>query len=433
MSEGLVKRLKAYVPTRNAEAMHESTAKETHVHSPSRAGKTRSLVADVLVTTWNDKTPFDAFVVAPTYRDLKLFNEKPIVEKAKEWGLFREHNQDDHLLTLRNGKRVIFRSAEEPDRITGFNAFEGWYDELARCKEESYDNGLVRLTLTGGKVKAFTTPKGTSNWMYPRFFGPDAKIQFPDVLGAGCWDVEGGNRLVRYDIFDNPYITQTAVDEIAARLSPLLFRQEILGEWVNLSEHLVYYAYDEALNVKPLAKPSYRGEGGQVYVGLDYNIGINAWVAFRQMKDRTLEVFDEGSGSPNTRTVAHELLNKFGPSVYVIDDASGNIRQQGDGKTNRQLLQQAGIYNITSYTSNPNRVDRYANTNAHLCNGLGNARLFIDPSCKRLLHELNSLCFRKASDEPDTQGGVAGHITDALGYGVWWISGGAAAWEIIAA
>lgn len=417
----------SYSPHAHAKPMHESHAKETHTISPSRAGKTRSLVHDVIKTVWNDATDFDGFVVAPTYRDLKLFDEYPIVEKTKQLGLYREHNKDDHLLTLRNGKRIIFRSAEEPDRISGFNAFAGWIDEVARCKEESYDNALVRLVLTNGQLKSFTTPKGTGNWLYPRFFGPDAKTQYPSATGPGCWDVNR-NRLVRYSIFDNPYVTQATVDEYAALMPSLLFKQEILGEWVNLSEHLVYYAFSDS-NIKRCEWP----QAGQIYVGLDYNIGINAYVAFQQHKDRTIHVFAEGYGAQNTRALASEILQRFGPNAIIVDDASGNIRQQGDGKTNRQLLQQAGLYNITAYTSNPNRVDRYANTNAHLCNGLGNNRMFIDPSCKRLIHELNSLCYRKASDEPDTQCGVAGHITDALGYGVWWISGGAAAWEKIAA
>ncbi len=417
----------SYVPHAHAKPMHESKAKETVIVSPIRAGKTRSLIHDVIRETWNDPTPFASFVVAPTFRDLKLLNETPIVEKCKQLCILKEHHKDDHLATLKNGKQIIFRSAEEPDRINGFNASRGWFDEFSLCKEAAYVNALGRLVLTDGPLKLFGTPKGTSNWAYSTFFGPDAIAQLPSVTGAGCWDI-GDNRLVRYSIFDNPHITQSAIDKIAARMSPLMFRQEILGEWVNLSEHLVYYALSQA-NVRPCARP----QVGQIYIGLDYNIGVNAWVAFYHRKDRVIEVFDEGHGAANTRALAAELLQKFGPSVYIIDDASGNIRQQGDGQTNRQILQQCGLYNITAYTSNPNRVDRYANTNAHLCNGLGNQRMFIDPSCKRLLHELNTLCYRKGSDEPDTQGGIAGHITDALGYGVWWISGGAAAWERIAA
>jgi hypothetical protein len=422
-----VRAIKAYTATRNAVNMHESPAKETHVFSPSRAGKTRSLKHDVLIQTWNDQTPFDSFVIAPTYRDLKLLNEMPIVELARSLRLCREHNKDDHLLTLTNGKRIIFRSAEEPDRITGFDASRGWIDEAARCKEESYDNALVRLTLTNGPLKSFTTPKGTSNWMFRRFFGMDAMTQYPMATGPGVWDV-GRNRMVRYAITDNPHVTQATIDEYAALMSPLLFRQEILGEWVNLSEHLVYYAFSQD-NVKecPYIK------GLPVYIGLDYNIDKNGYVAFQQLGNRIIHVFAEGYGAKTTQALAAEIIQRFGAGVTIIDDASGSIRQQGDGRTNRQLLQQSGLHNITSYTSNPNRVDRYANTNAHLLNGLGNRRLFVDTSCKRLVHELNTLCYKKDSDVPDTQGGVAGHITDALGYGVWWISGGAAAWELIAA
>lgn len=404
----------AYKPTQHAVQMHESTAKETVTIAPIRSGKTRSLIYDVIRAVWNNTTPFAGLVIAPTYRDLQALVEGPLVETLRDLGLLRSHNWQNHETILKNGKRIYYRSAEEPERIKGLNIFGVWVDEFTLCKKEAIDYARGRLLLTNGQLKLFGTPKGTSNWGYYEYFGPDAKLD--------------NVRVVRYQIRDNPHITEEAIAEIASKYSPLLFRQEILAEWVNLSEHLVYYALSEA-NVRACARP----QVGQIYIGLDYNIGVNAWVAFWQRKDRVLEVFDEGHGAANTRALAAELLQKFGPNITIVDDASGNIRQQGDGQTNRQILQQCGLYNITSYTSNPNRVDRYANTNAHLCNGLGNQRLFIDPGCKRLLHELNTLCYRKNSDEPDSQGGIAGHITDALGYGVWWISGGAAAWEKIAA
>lgn len=417
----------SYVPHLHAKPMHNSTAKETLVVSPVRAGKTRSLIHDVIVKSWNNETAFAGLVIAPTFRDLKALVEQPIVEKLHELGLLKSHNWQDHETRLKNGKRIYYRSAEEPKSIEGLNVFAAWCDEFANCKKEAIDNVRNRLLLTNGQFKLFGTPKGTGNWAFAEFFGIDSAIGLPLVTGAGSWDVRN-NRLVRYSIFDNPFITQAAVDDIASRLDPLRFRQDVLGEWVNLSEHRVYYAFDDA-NVKPC---SYQ-KGFPIYIGLDYNIGKNAWVAFQQLKAGELSIFAEGFGALTTQALAAELIGKFGNQITIIDDASGNVRQQGDGRTNRQLLQQAGLHNITEYTRNPNRVDRYANTNAHFYNGLGNRRMFIDPSCKRLISELHTLCYRKGSDEPDSLNGEAGHITDALGYGVWWISGGLAAWDIKAA
>lgn len=419
--------LTQYKPTRNAASVHRSPAKETVTIAPIRSGKTRSLKFDVIRDCWNNETEFGGLVCAPTYRDLKVLNEQPIVEELDRCKLLDSHNWSDHESRLRNGKRIYYRSAEEPERLRGLNVFGAWFDEFTLCKEEAVNIARGRLLLTNGKLKLFGTPKGTASWAFREYFSPDSAYQLPQVIGPGCWDV-GNTRLVRYEIFDNPLITQAAIDEIAARYPPLLFRQEVLGEWVNLTEQRVYYAFDKT-NVRECAYLPRL----PVYIGLDYNIGKNAWVAFQQKTDRTIQVFAEGFGAVTTQALAAELISKFGSGVTIIDDASGNIRQQGDGQTNRQLLQQAGLHNIGGYSSNPNRVNRYANTNAHFCNGLGNRRLFVDPSCKRLLHELDTLCYKPQSDEPDTQGGYMGHITDALGYGVWWISGGAAAWEVKAA
>lgn len=420
-----VRKPKHYTPTRNARFMHESPAKETLVIAPSRSGKTRSLIWDVVKETWNSSDSFGTLVVAPTYRDLYVLVEKPTVDLLLSLGMLDKngHNWSLHETTLRNGSTIYWRSAEDPERLTGMNVGRAYGDEFCLWKPEALEEIRVRLLLSNGPLKLYSTPRGTSNWGFLEFFHPDSAIKLPLEHGAGSWDV-GKTRLVRYDIRDNPHITQEAIDELASRLDPLTFRQNVFAEWVNLTEDRVYYAFDSA-NVRPCKML----QGYPVYVGVDYNIGINAYVVFQQPSSRELYVIAEGYGAKTTQDLAARLLADWGNQITIIDDASGNTRQQGDGKTNRQLLQQAGIHNITAYTKNPNRVNRYANTNAHFCNGLGNRRLFIDPACKRLIHELNSLCYKSGRDEPDTLGGVAGHISDALGYGVWWISGGAAAWE----
>lgn len=421
----IVRESKTYRPTHNAMHMHESPAKETLVMAPSRSGKTRSLIADVIKETWNASDGFGTLVVAPTYRDLYVLVEKATVDQLIRSGMMlpKGHNWSLHESTLRNGNTIYWRSAEDPERLTGMNVGRAYGDEFCLWKREALYEIRVRLLLSNGPLKLFSTPRGTSNWGFNEFFHPDSGIRLPQVSGPGCWDV-GNTRLVRYDIRDNPHITQEAIDELAARLDPLSFRQNVYAEWVNLTEDRVYYAFTEA-NVKPCGIL----KGYPVYVGVDYNIGVNAYVVFQQPSSRELFVIAEGYGAKTTQDLAARILADWGNQVTIIDDASGNTRQQGDGKTNRQLLQQAGLHNITAYTKNPNRVNRYANTNAHFCNGLGNRRLFVNPSCKRLIHELNTLCYKSQRDEPDTQGGVAGHISDALGYGVWWISGGAAAWE----
>jgi phage terminase large subunit len=392
--------------------MHESEAREVVVIAPIRSGKTRSLIHDICRQSWNNASGFGTLVCAPTYRDLYVLLEKPTLDKLTSYGLLAKdgHNWTLHETRLRNGNTIYWRSANEPDKLRGLNVSECYFDEMTLCDKEAVDIARGRLLLTNGQLKMVGTPKGTASWVYRDYFSPEASL--------------GDTEIIRYEITDNPLITSEAIDRLKAKYDPLLFRQEVMAEWVNLTESRVYYSFAEA-NVRPCKKLA----GYPVYVGLDYNIGVNAYVVFQQPSSRELLVVAEGYGAKTTQDLAARILAEWGAQVTIIDDASGNTRQQGDGKTNRQLLAQAGLANITSYTRNPVRLNRYANTNAHFCNGLGNRRLFIDPSCKRLISELNTLCYKPGRDEPDTQGGVAGHISDALGYGVWWISGGGAAWE----
>lgn len=406
-----------YRPGVNSQAFHRSRAKNLFVIASIRSSKTFTLQHEAIASAWNNETPFALLVMGPTFMQTRETLEEPIYELALDYKLCapRSLNKNEHKLTLRNGTPIYFRSGESADTgIRGLNIYKSIVDELTLCSEAAFDVAMGRLLLTNGEMRAVGTPQWYSNWVYQRLFSAEKNV--PD-----------GTEFMKFHISNNPLITEEAILRLRATLDPIMARREIDGEWVPMSDKQIYYAFDLARVVRDVPSPP---PNEVVYIGLDYNVGINAWLAmWKDYKTNRTYVFDEGYGDKDTATAGRRIKEQFGDRAFIVDDASGNNRQQGDGKTQREILNQIGIYQIASYTSNPRVEKRQSVLNAHMLNGLGETHLFISPKCRKVIHELTTLSRKPNSFEVDTQGGKAGHITDALGYGVYYLSGGTAAWS----
>jgi hypothetical protein len=411
-------RPKDYVPGEDSRAFHRCRAKNLIAIASIRSSKTYSLRREVVASAWNNQTPFGLLCMGPTFGQTYETLELPVYELAREWRLAGRGslNKNEHKLTLNNGTPIYFRSAESADTgIRGLDIFKVAIDELTLCSRDAFDVALGRLLLTNGEMRAVGTPKGMSNWVFQTFFGPEKNVP-PDT------------EFMKFRITNNPLITPEAIARLRATLDPLMARQEIDGDWVPLSDKVIYYAFERSRVVREVPKPP---KGEPVYVFLDYNVGINAWcAAWKDFRTNRIYVFAEGYGDKTTAEAGRRILNQFGDRVIVIDDATGRNRQQGDAKTQREILQQVGIHSISTASSNPPVDKRQAVVNAHFLNGLGETHLFISPDCRKLIHECETLSRKPNSLDVDTQGGKAGHITDALGYGVYYLSGGSAAWGV---
>lgn len=405
----------------NAVKMHRSKKKETLSIGAIRSSKTFSHRFQEIKKAWNNPYPdYVTLICGHEYPSVKMSLEYPITDHLLRLGLIESrdaHSYTDHLTTLKNGRQILYRSLDNYDEaIRSLNVYTAFIHEITLCKKEAKDVVAGRLLLTNGQLYMEGTPKGTSNWVYQEYFADQKESEHQNT------------EYVKYEVYDNPLITKEAVDDLRLLYDPLMARQEIDGEWVNLTADRVYYAFDPQINVREFDERN----GQETYKFIDYNVGVNANLT-AQFYDGAIWILNEDVGCPTTRDVALRWKQQFADratNLFVIDDSnSGNASQQGEGKTNRAILQQNGITRIAGTTQNPGRVNRYANTNVWLCNGLGKPHVFIHPRCRKLISELTTLCYKKNSDHPDDMGGKSGHITDALGYGVFYLSGGHAAWE----
>jgi len=154
-------------------------------------------------------------VLAPTYPMMKDATLKTFIDMTI--GAVKDFNKSDYHLTLKNGSEIIFRSADNPDRLRGPNLGWFWIDEGAMMTEEVWDIMLGRLRLDPGLAWITTTPKGY-NWVY-RIFGPDRMKEYHSV---------------RASTRDNVWLPGGYVQSLQDKYSTAFAKQEIEGEFCEI-------------------------------------------------------------------------------------------------------------------------------------------------------------------------------------------------------
>ena len=152
-------------------------------------------------------------IVAPTYpmlKDVVLPTFREIAEDGID-----TLNKADLYAEMGNGSKVLFRSADKPERLRGTNLGWAWVDEAALVGEDTWDILLGRLRLDPGRAWLTTTPKG-HNWVYDRF------IDNPD----------DEHQTVRASTRDNPHLPDSYVESLEEQYTERFRRQEIEGEFM---------------------------------------------------------------------------------------------------------------------------------------------------------------------------------------------------------
>lgn len=117
-------------------------------------------------------------ILAPTYTmvaDVIL----PVFEQQAE-GIIRSLNRSDMVAILCNGSRIMFRSADRPDRVRGPSTSWLWADEAAQMEETLWLIAIATLREFGrmGRAWLTTTPRG-KDWIFRRFVldeNPDYRL-----------------------------------------------------------------------------------------------------------------------------------------------------------------------------------------------------------------------------------------------------------------
>lgn len=187
------------------------------------------------------QTPNLGIVTAPTYPMLRDATLRTFEEYAGD--LISKFNKSEMRATMLNGSEVLFRSADNPDRLRGANITWWWGDEAAYTPEYLWKVMVGRLRQGGklGYAWLTTTPKGR-NWIYKKFVNNPRK----------------GYVKFQLPTRDNPFLDLELIEEWALAYVGDFARQELDGDFVAF-EGLIYPEFDRGKHVSvSTAKTGYK-------------------------------------------------------------------------------------------------------------------------------------------------------------------------------
>jgi predicted phage terminase large subunit-like protein len=211
-------------------------------------------------------------------------------------------------IELRTGAEVLFRSADNPDRLRGPNMRWAWIDEGAQCDAETWPIVIGRLRGSGaaGRCWVTTTPAGF-NWVH-------------DVFVAGA---NADTALYHARTGENPFLDPDYEATLRSQYASQFARQELDGEFVMLGGGLLRREWFRVVDAAPegLRWARYWDLATSTKTTADYTASVRA--AFGE--DGTLYLADGLRGRwewPDARRVILQTL-ACEPGVVVGIEQAG--------------------------------------------------------------------------------------------------------------
>lgn len=157
--------------------------------------------------------------VAPTYPMLRDATLRGFTDVAERIGLTVRLNKSAMSAELTGrGVEVLFRSADDPERLRGPNLSGCWVDEASLTVQDTYDIAIATLRERGqqGWLSATFTPKGKRHWTY-------------QVFATGRPDTS----LTHSSTAANPFLPESFERTIRQQYTSAFAAQELGGEFID--------------------------------------------------------------------------------------------------------------------------------------------------------------------------------------------------------
>jgi hypothetical protein len=363
-------------------------------------------------------------VIAPTYPMLRDASLHTFRELARP--VIATHHETTMTTTLTNGTEILWRSADDPDRLRGPNLGWAWLDEAALMPQLVWDIVLGRLRREPGKAWITTTPRGQLNWVYEQF------------IKLGTHDFH----ITRCSTEQNTFLPPDFVQTLNARYRGQFQAQEVGGEFVDWISAPAYDGFSRSANARRGVFEQYYSPLKPIALCIDVNVSLLAWpvvqvhtdpVSGRSQPVVLCEIAVESPASiPEACRQFRLMFAGHVGGVAVYGDAAGNGRSAQTGQSDYDLVDAAlaGMPSRLTWMvprKNPPPRDRVQAVNTVLRGyqpGLGGSEsLLIDADeCPWLLRDLERVEWnalgtdvRKVTNRND-EGHTLTHASDGLGY-----------------
>lgn len=317
------------------------------------------------------------------------------------------YHRTEFELTVRHRSRVgtiWIASGDNAESLKGPTVGSASIDEPFIQSIEVLDQCLARVRDPRAKRQEITltgTPEQL-NWGYDITEGDEAENYDAKVIHASTYQnlaigEQYGKRM------------EKAMDEKAAEAY-------VRGKFVNLSKGTVYYGFSDA-NVMSLPD-----QGGELEVGMDFNVNPMAFVVFWRSGNHVHIVAEYELDNADTEYACRVLHDDY-PLIAganlgtcrvrnVYPDASGKARHTNapGGKSDFHYIREAG-FEVTCKEDNPRIRDRENAVNGKLAPKYGRPSLTMDPACKKIIKYMRTYTHENKNKQKHMS-----HLLDAVGY-----------------
>ncbi len=221
------------------------------------AGKSFIGALDLMLRSVPDRL---FMVVAPTYPMLRDSSLRAFVDIARRYDYLRDISKGDMRATLGNGAEILFRSADDPERLRGPNLSGAWIDEASLVHRDAFDIVIACLREGGeqGWLSCTFTPKGRAHWTY-------------DVFGKDNPQAQ----LFHASTRDNPFLPDTFADTLQSQYTSAFAAQEIDGQFVDLGGTVARREWFSVVDAAPVKARRVRAWdfASSTKTSADYTVG----------------------------------------------------------------------------------------------------------------------------------------------------------------
>ena len=400
-------------PLPSQQKFHDSAATFKGFSGPIGSGKSQALCQEAIRLSYQNPGQM-GLIGAPSYPMLRDSTLASLTEILETNELPFELNKSDNVLMMKDtDSRILLRSVDDYDRLRGTNLAWFGVDELTYTHEEAWlrlEGRLRDPEATRRCGFGVWTPKGF-DWVYRKF------VSHP---------VEG-YEAIQAEAFENRFLLDKVpdfYDRLKASYDENFFRQEVLGDYLNVQGGLVYGAFRRDVNLGEVEM-----DGAlPVLWALDFNVDpLCSLVAQEFMGE--IRVLDEiVLRRSTTEHACEEFERKFGrpqAGVVVCGDANGTSTHTASDSTDYQVIRryfsERGVkLRMNTPKSNPSVRDRVATVNAKLCSAAGDVSMIVSPRCRELIDDFEQVAYEEESTQIDkNKDRKRTHASDALGYLIW--------------
>jgi len=365
------------------------------------AGKSQAAVIRIALLALKYKGLSFGFV-EPTYDLIRLIAFPRFEEILDSWGVKYNLNKADAIIKLDNGSQIIFRSADSPERLVGFEVSDAVIDEADTLR---IDQARTVWTKMLGRIRE-RKPDNSPNTL--------AAVSTPEGFGFmyEMWGKEKreGYELIKAPTSSNPYLPDGYIAQLQATYSGSQLSAYLDGNFVNLNAGSVYHEFDRNLNATNQTIMA----DDVLHIGLDFNVA-NMSAVVHVVRGDNVHAVNEITGVFDTPTMGRILKEKYqAHRILIYPDASGNARKSNNASESDHSILRSFGFQVLVNSRNPFVKDRVLSVNA-MINNQGERRYFVNAQyCPSLAESLEKQSYDK-NGEPDKKSGFD-HVVDATGY-----------------